>query len=382
MVKQAVATGTRHLKVLLATPYGQDGMGGIDRLNDSIVDGLVTRPELRIESKRLVTRGKGSLLEAQAVFSAALTRFACAALRREVDLLHIHLSVRGSSYRKAALAKLARGLGVPYVLHLHGTEYAEFYDGANRWLKAEIDRMLAGSSRIIVLGEFWATVIRSLQPALAGKISILPNATVAPPALKVRPVRGASLQITFLGQLGRRKGSADLLRALGSIRHIPGWTATLAGDGEIAATKAHVVQLGLETRVSVPGWISTEERSGLLSATDVFVLPSYAENLPMVVLEAFAHGVPTITTPVGAIPEVVIPERNGLLVEPGDVDGLSQAIERLIFDPELRMRLGRMAKEDHARKFEMNQYLTRLAALWRESPSEGCKQLEEARATI
>lgn len=382
MVKQAAVRQATPLKIFLATPYGEDGMGGIDRLNDSIVEGFSMRPELGISCHRLVTRGKRSLLEAQAVFSRALAEFATAAVRQQVDVLHIHLSVRGSSYRKTILAKLARGLGIPYVVHLHGTEYKEFYDGTNSWLRGEINRMLGGSSRIIVLGEFWASVIRDLHPASAHKIMILPNATVAPAASHALPQHRSSLQITFLGQLGRRKGSADLLRALGSIRHLPGWTATVAGDGEIAAAKALAKQLGLDGHVIIPGWLSAEERSNLLAATDIFTLPSYAENLPMVVLEAFAHGVATITTPVGAIPEVVIPEQNGLLVQPGNIQELAKALERLILDPELRKRLGVAAKSDHRQKFEMKQYLVKLSAIWREVQLAGCQQMEESRAAV
>lgn len=355
------------LRVLLATPYGQNGMGGIDRLNDAIVDGFERHPDFSIHCARLVTRGKGSLLSAQPVFAAALLRFAAAAARREVDLLHIHLSVRGSSYRKAVLAKLARALGVPYVIHLHGTDYKEFWYATNDLLRAELGRMFAGSERLIVLGEFWAGVMRELDPALGHKLQILPNATAA---VAAKPSAGRSdgtVHIAFLGQLGQRKGSADLLQALKRLQHLPSWTAVLAGDGAIAETKRLVAELGLDGRVSVPGWISTERRTALLAASDMLVLPSYAENLPMVILEAFAQGLPVISTPVGAIPEVLQPEHNGLLVPPGDVPGLAAAISRLVEQPGLRARMGQAARRDHAEKYDMDGYLKRLAAIWSEA---------------
>lgn len=358
------------LRVLLATPYGQDGMGGIDRLNDAIADGFNNHPVLpRIQCTRLVTRGKGSLWAAQAVFAAALARLTFLAARREVDLLHIHLSVRGSSYRKAVLARLARTLRIPYVVHLHGTDYKEFWESTNPVLRSELSRMIAGSARFIVLGDFWARVMRDLQPELAQKIVVLPNATAAATPPQDSRDRAAP-QITFLGQLGQRKGSSDLLQALSRLQHLPGWTATLAGDGPIAETQQLVRQLGLHGRVRVPGWVGTAERTSLLQASDMLVLPSYAENLPMVILEAFAHGVPVISTPVGAIPEVVVPERNGLLVKPGDVEGLASAIERLLNDASLRQRMADAARRDHAEKYEMNDYLRRLSDLWRAALAE------------
>jgi glycosyltransferase involved in cell wall biosynthesis len=359
-------SGRPPLSVYLATPYGQDGMGGIDRLNDAIVDGIERHPELGVRCQRLVTRGKGSLWAAQGIFAAALVRLALAAARGDVSLLHIHLSVRGSSYRKAVLARLARMLGIPYVVHLHGTDYKDFWQQTNGILRGELGRMFDGSVGILVLGTYWAKVVGELQPSVIPKITVLPNATASvarrPPTEEEEEPTAA--RITFLGQLGKRKGSADLLEALARLNLLPGWTATLAGDGPVVETRQQVEAMGLAGRVHVPGWISTAERTALLDKTDMLVLPSYAENLPMVILEAFAHGVPVISTPVGAIPEVVVPGRNGLLVEPGDVPALAGAIRQLIEAPGLRREMGEAARQDHAARFEMERYLTRLAGWW------------------
>lgn len=369
------------LRVLLATPYGEDGMGGIDRLNDAIMRGFGDDPSLGMSCRRLVTRGKGSLWAAQAVFAAALLQLGGAALRREVDLLHIHLSVRGSSYRKSVLARAARLLGIPYVVHLHGTDYLEFYRGANRHLRSEIDRMLQGSVRIIVLGRYWAEVVSDIAPSAADRIVILPNATATVPRSAERPTSGP-VRIVFLGQLGQRKGSADLLKALAELQDLPGWHATLAGDGAVDETRHLANSLGLSDRVSIPGWLSTPDCRALLAGGDVLVLPSYAENLPMVVLEAFAHGVPVITTPVGAIPEVVEPGRNGLLVTPGDITGLAAAIRQVVDDPELRHRMGEAARRDHATKFEIGRYLVRLSEIWRDAAAIGFANAEWRHADL
>lgn len=355
------AEPARPLRVLLATPYGENGMGGIDRLNDAIIDNF-ERGGFNLSCERLVTRGKGSLWAAQAVFAGALARFITLAAARQVDLLHIHLSVRGSSYRKTALARCARAMNVPYVIHLHGTEFGEFWMGANAVLRGELERMFDGSAAVIVLGDYWARVVGSLRAGVRDRLVILPNATASVEVSAPPSVEG--LRIAFLGQLGRRKGSADLVHALSRLSPDDCWSAIVAGDGEIAETRQLVQACGLDTRVSVPGWISAEERARLLAASDVLVLPSYAENLPMVVLEAFAHGLPVIATPVGAIPEVITPGRNGLLVEPGDIPRLAAAIEQLMHAPILRQEMGKQARQDHAAKFEITRYLDRLAAIW------------------
>jgi glycosyltransferase involved in cell wall biosynthesis len=382
MKHHIAGTGTQPLSVLLATPYGKDGMGGIDRLNDAIIEGIASHPGLGVRCGRLVTRGKGSLWAAQGIFAAALLKLAFAAARGDVSLLHIHLSVRGSSYRKAILAKLARVLGVPYVVHLHGTDYKEFWQQTNGFLRAELGRMFDGSAGILVLGTYWAKVVGELQPSAIPKIAVLPNATAAVDRRPRGDAGTADARITFLGQLGRRKGSADLLEALASLKDMPGWTATLAGDGPIEETRQQVQSLGLEGRVHIPGWISTMERTALLDETDMLVLPSYAENLPMVILEAFAHGIPVISTPVGAIPEVVVPERNGLLINAGDVQALAAAIRRLIEDTALRRTMGEAARQDHAAKFEMNRYLSRLSSWWIAVADGRAQQLEGRHADL
>jgi glycosyltransferase involved in cell wall biosynthesis len=82
-----------------------------------------------------------------------------------------------------------------------------------------------------------------------------------------------------------------------------------------------------------PGWVATETAEQLLDAAHVLVLTSRAEGLPVSVLEAFAHAPTVVTTDVGALPDIVVGEENGLVVTPGDTDGLAGALERLDWLP-------------------------------------------------
>jgi glycosyltransferase involved in cell wall biosynthesis len=104
-----------------------------------------------------------------------------------------------------------------------------------------------------------------------------------------------------------------------------------------------------------------------MSRSDMIVLPTFIENLPMIIPEAFACGIPVITTPVAAITEAIDHGRNGLLVPVGDIEGLAAAIRRLIEDPDLRRRLGQEARKDHARSYEIRAYAMKLVKLWREA---------------
>ncbi len=351
-------------RIWVATPYGEDGMGGIDRLNDAIFDSMRVHPEFGLDCVRLVTRGKGGLALAQGIFAAAVARFCAAALRKNVDLLHIHLSDRGSVYRKVILGRAARALRVPYVLHLHGVYLQEFWAGSAAVLKRELKQLFTGSEQVIVLGHHWKDVVQQGAPDAQSRISVLPNATPAQPDRQPQRDRGP-VRITFLGQLGARKGVPELVTALGRLAHHTDWVATIAGDGDIDATSSQVASEGISERVRIPGWLDGASRTMLLANSDILVLPSHAENLPMVVLEALSHGVAVIATPVGAVPEVIADGHNGLLVPAGDVDSLSRSIERLIVDAGLRNALGAAARKTHADRYEFEAYVRRLAQIWK-----------------
>jgi glycosyltransferase involved in cell wall biosynthesis len=296
-------------------------------------------------------------------FSVALVRFFVAAKRKKVDLLHIHLAAGGSAIRKILLARLARTLGIPYVVHLHAGLFARFWSEAGARLTHAIDRFFSESAEIILLGRHWARVVTDHVPDVADKITVLPNATAARQFDQI-PSRDGHVRITFLGKINRNKGTDILIEALGRLSARADWSAVIAGEGEIAESRAHASSLRIGGRVELPGWLDPAATVELLRRTDILALPSRFENLPMVILEAFAHGIAVVATPVGAVPEVIEDGRNGLLIPVGDVDALAHALRRLIEDPLMRARLGEAARRDHAERYEIGGYIKRLTQVW------------------
>jgi glycosyltransferase involved in cell wall biosynthesis len=204
-----------------------------------------------------------------------------------------------------------------------------------------------------VLGRYWAQFIADHIPSAREKIVILPNAT-APASSARDPPKDGRVRISFLGELGARKGTPQLLDALGQLAHRHDWRATIAGNGIIEETRLQSQKLGIADRVDVPGLLDASEVGPVLCRTDIFVLPSFAENLPMSIVEAHAYGMPVIATPVGAVTEVVVHERNGLIVPTGNVNAHASALLRLIEDEELWRRLGAAAQGDHAERYEIS----------------------------
>ena len=361
------------LRVFIATPFGAHGRGGIDRLTDLMVAGIHEQVGLAIKPVRLVTRGQRNLFHASFVFARALMQFWIAAKRGQVDLVHINLASRGSTYRKMIVAALARRLGIPYVVHVHSGRFDQFWQAATPRLASAIDRLFANSSAVIVLGEYWAGVVSDRVPAARDRIVVLANATLPSPS-DCEPASDGRVRITFLGKIGPNKGTQQLIEALATLADRSDWTATICGNGAVEESRDLANRLGIADRTIFPGWLDAQATASQLRQTDIFVLPSFSEGLPMAILEAFAWGIAVVATPVGSIPEVIEHQRNGLIVPVGDVQALAQALRQLVQDADLRRMLGQTARQDHAARFDINVYVPRLAAVWRyAAASDGAK---------
>jgi glycosyltransferase involved in cell wall biosynthesis len=373
--------------VLVATPLGRGGRGGIDRLMDGLrealgpdrtSDGRLGPWRVRFGTPWRVrfgtpwrvrfgtTRGQGSIWLSPFYLAAFLGRLIGRTALGRVDLVHINLSSDGSARRKAIVGKVAQRLGVPYVIHLHGSRFRTFFDDASPQVQASAQTLIGGASRVIVLGQVWRDFIAARVPAARDRIVILPNASDAMP-----DVAGASgpgpLRILFLGRVGARKGVPELVEALHALSDVDGWRAVIAGDGDVAETRQRIETLGLSSRVDVPGWVGPDEARALLRSSHILVLPSFDENLPMSVIEGMSAGLAIIATPVGAVEDIVRDGETGLLVPPGDAAALADALRRAVTDAALRTRLGASGRDFHRQNLDMADYVGRLAAIWSEA---------------
>jgi glycosyltransferase involved in cell wall biosynthesis len=239
-----------------------------------------------------------------------------------------------------------------------------FYERQSPALKAAIAGQLEGATRVLVLSESWSRFIEGIAPR--ARVAVVPNYVALPPPV-VRTPR-ATVRLLFLGALGPRKGIFDLLHALahavaaGAPLHL-----TVGGDGQLAEARRLAAELGLADRVSFEGWVDPARRAVLLAESDVYVLPSYNEGLPMSVLEAMAAGLPVITTTVGGLPELIASGENGWLIEPGDVDAMTQALAELAADPDRRLRLGAAGRERVEASYSRPVVLGLLEAIYAET---------------
>ena len=196
------------------------------------------------------------------------------------------------------------------------------------------------------------------------KIRVVHNAVRIPEQPLYAP---DARKLLFLGAVSRRKGIYDLLDAMKQIspQLDPQWKLELYGPDVTGSISEEIAARGLENRVRYCGWLTPEQRPQVLAQTAVNLLPSYNEGLPMTIMEAMAAGIPSITTRVAAIPEAVT-DKNGVLLEPGDVQALGRSILKLCSDAGLRQQMSRSSYETAAEKFSLDGHLCTMETLYKE----------------
>lgn len=266
-----------------------------------------------------------------------------------VSLVHAHVASNASFWRKAFLLWVARRFRVATVFHLHGGGFEAFagHGFGGPVLRGCIRRTLESSDVVIVLSERWAAWVSAFAPRSRIRVIGNPVRCVRTASLSTRRVRptGYGGRVLFLGMICQAKGTFDLLRAWAQARpRIGGWRLVICGNGEAEPLFTEAARLGMRDDIEYLGWVTGDDKERELAAADIFVLPSYVEGMPMAVLEAMAHGVAVITTPVGGVPDMMEPGRHGLWVEPGNIQALAGCLERLAHCPELRAKLGEAAR--------------------------------------
>lgn len=280
-------------------------------------------------------------------------------------IIHANITGRGSTIRKIILLTAARAFRLRYVLHLHDYDYADEYRGRGAFMKWLIATTFRRAEKVLVLGSRDQELLSGLLQLPPHQIAVLPNAVPDPLPGGV-PVNHLQrhCHLLFLGHLSARKGVPELLQALSRPElKSRQWRATLAGGGPVDEFCRLARELGIAERVDFAGWLDEARVHALSITADVLVLPSHAEGLAMSVLEGLAHGLAVVTTPVGAHPEVIEAEVSGLLVPPGDVAALAQALVRVIDDGALRLHLGAGARRRYLEKYDIRRYSERLGQL-------------------
>lgn len=339
-------------KVLMVGP-GRDVKGGISTVvNNYYRVGL----DQEVELKYIVSMEDGSKFRKLRVAFNAYLKF-CHILKH-YDIVHIHMAAQASFWRKAFFIRKAFKSGRRVIIHQHGGDFKGFfYKQSGKHQKKIIRSVFKMADKIVVLSDEWAKFFTN-GICDECKIVILYN-SVSIPLYKKNDY--TDHKILFLGRLGKAKGCYDLLAAIPKVlKRVPDAFFFLGGDGEIEKSKEIAKKYGVEDRVQILGWINGEKKEKYLRDVSIFVLPSYYEGMPMAVLEAMSYGMATISTNVGGIPQIICDGINGILIEAGDIEALSDALVDLLLDGEKKRRLGQTACGYIQKKFDIEKNIETL----------------------
>lgn len=315
-----------------------------------------------VNAEFISTYEDGGKPKKAAIALIAYAKF-CRAIK-DVDIVHIHMASRGSYERKAFFLKKALREGKKTVVHLHGGQFDVWYDNeVDDRKRNEIKMLLDKTDVVIALSEEWENWLlsRGFAPK---KIIVMHNAVSVPK----RACEPSSCQnVLFLGRLDVRKSPDVLLRASKKmLEENPGAKLIFGGDGYPERYKALAYELGIADRCEFLGWITGEDKEELFEHAGVYCLPSKNEGMPMSVLEAMAHGIPTIATPVGGVPQVIDDGVNGYLMPVDDEAELSELLNTLMLDSDSRTRIGAAGRKTIASDFNIERNVSELADLYEE----------------
>ena len=283
------------------------------------------------------------------------------ALFGNYKIVHLHIAERGSFYRKAILALTLKSIGKKVILHHHHAEFEEFYDSLSARKKNFVKTVFERVDLNIVLGTYFIPLI--IDKAPKARVKVLHNAVATYPQNQYNK---EARNILFLGKLCKRKGIYDLLACIKELdsKMDVDIRFFLCGNGDIEDVKNRIRALNISHRITHIGWCNEEERMVFMSKSMLHVLPSYNEGLPMSILETMAYGIPTVSTHVAAIPEMLHDGENGFLVNPGDVTDLSNKLYQLIIDKELREKFSENAYQASISEYSLDMHVKDLKNIY------------------
>ena len=282
---------------------------------------------------------------------------------RRTGARHVHAHFANVSSDLAWLASLVGGPGWSWSFTMHGpTEFAD--QRAHR-----LAEKTAAASFVVAISDFarsqlMALVTEDHWDKLEVVHCAIDTTRFAPsPSTSV----DRELAILCVARMVPVKGHAVLLRAMHELaaRDI-GVTATLIGDGPgRAGLEALAAELGIADRVTFAGVIGQDEIRAFFDGAEVFTLPSFAEGVPVVLMEAMAMQVPVIASRVAGIAELVTDGVSGRLLPPGREDLLADALEAFAAAPDLRIAMGKAGRQKISDEFELRACTLKLLDIYR-----------------
>lgn len=284
--------------------------------------------------------------------------------RRHLRHLHVHLASQAASV--GLFVRHVFGFG--YSLTVHGPD--EFYAAQDHSLTEKI----AAADFICCISSFARSQMMLHSPYRHWHKFVVAPLGIDPEIFAPRPrqdTRGPApdpIEILCVGRLTPAKGQHLLIDAVDALSRLGrSVRLRLVGGGPDEATlREQAAQSAFAERIVFEGPINQDRIRDYYAAADIFCLPSFAEGVPVVLMEAMAMEIPCVSTQIAGIPELIRDGVDGLLVAPADLDGLVAALARLMDDAELRERVGKSGRKRVLERYDLRRNVEMLGAIFAE----------------
>jgi glycosyltransferase involved in cell wall biosynthesis len=295
--------------------------------------------------------------------------------RRGFGHLHTHLGAQAATV--GLLVKEVNGFG--WSTTIHGPD--EFYDARGQNLRAKV----AAADFAVCISDYARSQLMKLSaPAHWDRLEVC-RLGVDPERFAPRPFRADPdpFEILCVGRLTPAKGQHVLIEAVARL-HRRGHRVVVrfVGDGpDRHSLEATARRLDIKDHVVLEGGVDQDHIADHYRRADLFCLPSFAEGIPVALMEAMAMEIPCVTTHITGIPELVTDGHDGRLVAPSDTSALAEVIAELVDDPDQRLRLGRAGRQTVIERYHLGRSTEALAAIFRRRLNGGQPAAEQDQAT-
>jgi len=368
--------------VILLGPFSNDPTESVSAVNRTFVEGLSDKYTFLCPSaNRRYGAPEQGLFNGLNLwyFFRHLAAWVNCLLGCRPAMVHYAISSGWGMEKALIFLQIARGFGAKTLGHMHSGEFISFWHSLPGWRRRYALRQFRRLDGLIVLSDGWREVMHTNLGMERTRLFVVNNPIdggFERAALRMSLAR-ASDAVLSLGVMERKKGVLDLLAAVEQVQGRVPLTLHLVGPerepGILNQVREQITARALAHCVVLSPGVWGDEKIALFREIGVFVLPSYFENFPLVLLEAAAAGMAIITTPVGAIPEFFEHSISAVFVEPGNVTELAGAIFRLRSSPEERLRLGAAARAVFASRLARQRIMSSLDA---------CYQIIQGKPTV
>jgi glycosyltransferase involved in cell wall biosynthesis len=280
--------------------------------------------------------------------------------RNELRHLHVHLASQAASV--GLFVRTVFGFG--YSLTVHGPD--EFYDADRQMLAQKI----AAADFLCCISSFARSQLMKLSQYEHWSKFVVSPLGVDPEIFAPRPDLAATerFEILCVGRLTPAKGQHILIDAVERLAQ-EGRLARLrlvGGGPDEASLREHADQSAARECIVFEGAINQDRIHEFYATANAFCLPSFAEGLPVVLMEAMAMEIPCVTTHIAGVPELIRDGVDGLLVAPSDTDARAKALARFMDDAELRQRIAKSGRARVVEDYDLRRNVERLAAIFAE----------------